>query len=70
LIDIGLPELDGYTVAQRIRQALGENGIRLVALTGYADSQERQRAMHSGFDAHLAKPINYSALSSLLEKVN
>jgi CheY-like chemotaxis protein len=70
LIDIGLPEVDGYTVAKRIRQALGENGIRLVALTGYADPQERHRAMRSGFDAHLAKPINYSALSSLLEKVN
>ena len=70
LIDIGLPELDGYTVAQRIREALGATDIVLVALTGYADSQERLRALRSGFDAHLAKPINYSALSSLLERVN
>jgi CheY-like chemotaxis protein len=69
LIDIGLPELDGYAVAHRIREALGSSAL-LVALTGYADSQERQRALRSGFDAHLAKPINYSALSSLLEKVN
>jgi CheY-like chemotaxis protein len=66
LIDIGLPGLDGYQVAHRIREAFGQRPIFLVALTGYVDSQDRQRASESGFDAHLPKPINADKLSSLL----
>ena len=66
LIDIGLPEVDGYEVARRIRETLGRHGIFLVALTGYADGAERARALECGFDAHVAKPITASALSSLL----
>jgi CheY-like chemotaxis protein len=68
LIDIGLPELDGYSVAQRIREAIGGAEMVLVALTGYGEAEQRQRALQSGFDAHLVKPVNYSALSSLLER--
>ncbi|MEP6800926.1 MAG: response regulator [Acidobacteriota bacterium] len=67
LIDIGLPELDGYQVAQRIREALGSSDIFLVAITGYADARERAHALENGFDAHVAKPIDFSKLSSLLE---
>jgi CheY-like chemotaxis protein len=66
LIDIGLPGLDGYQVAHRIREAFGQRPIFLVALTGYVDSQDRQRASESGFDAHLPKPINADKLNSLL----
>ncbi|MDQ2970026.1 MAG: response regulator [Acidobacteriota bacterium] len=66
LIDIGLPELDGYQVAQRIREALGSEKIFLVAITGYADARARQQALESGFDAHVAKPIDFSKLSSLI----
>ncbi len=66
LIDIGLPGLDGYQVAHRIREAFGPRPIFLVALTGYVDSQDRQRASESGFDAHLPKPINADKLNSLL----
>jgi CheY-like chemotaxis protein len=67
LIDIGLPELDGYQVAQRIREALGSTDIFLVAITGYADARERAHALENGFDAHVAKPIDFSKLSSILE---
>ena len=67
LIDIGLPGLDGYQVALRIREALGERPITLVALTGYADSEDRLRARESGFDAHLPKPINADKLITLLK---
>ncbi|MCA1580221.1 MAG: response regulator [Acidobacteria bacterium] len=67
LIDIGLPELDGYQVAQRIREALGSSDIFLVAITGYADARERAHALENGFDAHVAKPIDFSKLSSILE---
>jgi CheY-like chemotaxis protein len=68
LIDIGLPGLDGYQVAHRIREAFGERPIILIALTGYAESEDRLRARESGFDAHLPKPINSEKLNSLLTK--
>ncbi len=66
VIDIGLPEIDGYEVAARIRRALGPAEIFLVALTGYADGEARQRAIESGFDAHVSKPVDFGKLSSLL----
>ena len=69
LIDIGLPEIDGFEVAQRIREAIGESPMILVALTGYAGAEDRRRALESGFDAHLAKPINAEKLSSLLTRM-
>ena len=53
MIDIGLPGLDGYEVAHRIREAFGERPIILVALTGHADPEDRRRALESGFDAHM-----------------
>ena len=68
LIDIGLPGLDGYEVAHRIREAFGEEPILLVALTGYVDSEATRRASESGFDAHLRKPVNIEILKPLLEK--
>jgi CheY-like chemotaxis protein len=66
LIDIGLPEIDGYEVARRIREALGEDAVFLVALTGYTGEAERQRALESGFHAHVRKPIDTAMLGSLL----
>jgi len=68
LIDVGLPGMDGYAVASRLREALGDDGIFLIALTGYAGLEDRRRAFDSGFHAHLAKPINYSRLSTLLSE--
>jgi len=66
LIDIGLPDIDGYEVAKRLRTELGKDGIYLVALTGYAEEEDRSRALSAGFDAHVSKPVNIAALSSLL----
>jgi signal transduction histidine kinase len=65
LIDIGLPGLDGYDVARRLRAALGP-AILLVALTGYGQAGDRRRAREAGFDAHLVKPLDPEALSGLL----
>jgi signal transduction histidine kinase len=65
LIDIGLPTLDGYAVAERIRAALGPKVV-LVALTGYGAADDRRRAGAAGFDAHLVKPIAYDSLIHLL----
>jgi CheY-like chemotaxis protein len=61
LLDIGLPEIDGYEVARRIRR-LGEHGkTRLVALTCYGQAEDRRRAQAVGFDDHLVKPIEFRA---------
>jgi CheY-like chemotaxis protein len=68
LIDIGLPGLDGYEVAQRIRgQAAGRpSGMRLVAMTGYGQPADRTRAAQAGFDEHLLKPVDADTLQRLL----
>jgi CheY-like chemotaxis protein len=67
LIDIGIPGLDGYEVARRLRATdLGKH-MRLVAITGYGQPDDRQRALESGFDAHLVKPIDPDELYRLLE---
>jgi len=66
LVDIGLPGLDGYAVA---RQARAHPGLRrpfLVALTGYGAPEDRDRAFAAGFDSHVAKPVDRSALETLL----
>jgi two-component system, sensor histidine kinase len=64
LIDIGLPLLDGYEVARRVRQRLG-GAVLLVALSGYGQPEDRRRALAAGFDAHLTKPVQIAALEGL-----
>lgn len=64
LLDIGLPEMDGYELAGRIRAQL--NRVRLVAITGYGQPEDRQRTQAAGFDDHLVKPIEISALERIL----
>jgi len=68
LVDIGLPLLDGYAVARRVRAALG-NGVRLIAVSGYGQAEDRQRALSAGFDEHLTKPVTLVALDELLSRV-
>lgn len=66
LLDIGLPTLDGYEAARRIRQLAGAEATTLVALTG-RDGDDAERLSHeAGFDAHLVKPVNMAALTELL----
>lgn len=65
LCDIGLPGMDGYEVARRIRAA-GANTIRLVAVSGYARPEDLLRATEAGFDTHVAKPPDPERLASLL----
>jgi CheY-like chemotaxis protein len=65
LVDIGLPRMDGFEVARRVRAALGRQ-IFLVALTGYGQPEDRTRAAVAGFDAHLTKPMDLDALERLL----
>jgi signal transduction histidine kinase/ActR/RegA family two-component response regulator len=62
LLDIGLPVMDGYELAGKLRaQALLEN-IRLIALTGYGQESDRRRTQEAGFDLHLVKPVNFEQL--------
>jgi CheY-like chemotaxis protein len=65
LVDIGLPLLDGYEVARRIRQTLGPD-ILLVALTGYGQPDDQHRAYQAGFDLHFTKPVDISLLHDML----
>jgi CheY-like chemotaxis protein len=69
LLDIGLPGMDGYEVAQKMRELPGLRGIRLVALTGYGRSDDRLRAREAGFDDHLTKPVEFALLDRALAAV-
>jgi CheY-like chemotaxis protein len=66
LVDVGLPLLDGYGVAAEVRKRLG-SAVQLVALTGYGNPEDRQRAFLSGFDSHLVKPVTLDELRRLLQ---
>ncbi len=65
VVDIGLPHMDGYQVARRLRTALHDD-IFLIALTGYCQAEDRRRAFEAGFDVHLAKPADLDELSRLV----
>jgi two-component system, sensor histidine kinase len=65
LVDIGLPRLDGYEVARRIRGAMGAK-IFLIAITGYGQPDDRARAAAAGFDVHITKPLDFQTLERLL----
>jgi CheY-like chemotaxis protein len=69
LLDIGLPGMDGYEVAQKMRELPGLRGIRLVAVTGYGRSDDRLRARDAGFDDHLTKPVEFAVLDRTLAGV-
>jgi two-component system CheB/CheR fusion protein len=67
LVDIGLPVLNGYEVARRVRRLFGPNDIFLVALTGYGQQQDREAVMSAGFDQHIVKPIDAQSLLEVLQ---
>ena len=66
LIDIGLPDVDGYQVARRIRASGAAAQTRLVALTGYGRPEDVRRALEAGFDAHVIKPVDPDTLTKAL----
>jgi CheY-like chemotaxis protein/two-component sensor histidine kinase len=69
LMDIGMPEMDGYEVARRIRAQPQFNNIKLIALTGWGQEKDRQLSHESGFDHHLTKPVNFKVLTELIASI-
>jgi CheY-like chemotaxis protein len=66
LLDIGLPKLDGYGAARRIREQAPDHTPVLVALTGWGQDEDRQRARDAGFDHHLTKPVTPEVIEKLI----
>jgi nitrogen-specific signal transduction histidine kinase/CheY-like chemotaxis protein len=66
LLDIGLPDIDGYEVARRLRALPGGAAMTLVAVTGYGQAEDRERALASGFQTHLVKPVDLVLLGRIL----
>jgi PAS domain S-box-containing protein len=67
LLDIGLPGISGYEVAKRLREHPGGESVRIYAMTGYGQEDDRRRSMEAGFDGHLVKPVIPSDLFALVD---
>lgn len=65
-MDLGMPRLDGYEAARRIRQHSWGERMVLVALTGWSQAEDKQRSKEAGFDWHLVKPADHAALQEIL----
>ena len=68
VLDIGLPQMDGYEVARRLRAMPGGEAMMLIALTGYGQSEDKQRSHDAGFDYHLVKPVDPGVLEKLIAR--
>ena len=70
LLDVGLPGMHGYEVAQRLRSLPENKNLVIIALTGYGQERDRERAMDAGFDYHFVKPVEFDTLESLLNELS
>jgi DNA-binding response OmpR family regulator len=70
LLDIGMPDLSGYEVARELRQETWSEKIQLIALTGWGQEDDRRRALESGFDHHMIKPIDADELEGLIARTD
>ncbi len=70
LLDIGLPKLNGYEAARRIRQQSWGKTVVLVALTGWGQEEDRRRSSEAGFDGHLVKPVDFDRLMNVLANID
>jgi two-component system, chemotaxis family, CheB/CheR fusion protein len=69
IIDIGMPDLNGYEVARQIRQAEWGKGMVLIAATGWGQKSDEHNALAAGFDAHMTKPVDLRKLSAIVEEL-
>ena len=67
-LDIGLPVMDGYELACRLREMPGLTSIRLIAVTGYGQESDRQKSRQAGFDHHLVKPVDLTDVETVLRR--
>jgi CheY-like chemotaxis protein len=68
LLDIGMPAMNGYEVAQKIREADSASRVKLIAVTGWGQHSDKARARASGFDHHFTKPVDPERLMELLRR--
>jgi signal transduction histidine kinase/CheY-like chemotaxis protein len=68
LLDLGMPGIDGYEVCRRIRNAAWGRNMRLIAITGWGQDEDRRKSAMAGFDMHLVKPVNPETLGQLLSE--
>jgi CheY-like chemotaxis protein len=69
VVDIGLPEMDGYEVARKLRASESLKAIKLIALTGYGQADDARRAYEAGFDLHVVKPVDPDRLADAVSTV-
>ena len=69
ILDIGMPDMDGYTLARKLREDPRLQNTRLIALTGYGQESDRAKSAEAGFDHHLVKPVSYQQLKDLLSQI-
>jgi len=67
LLDLGMPKLNGFDAARRLRERPGGDELLLIALTGWGQEEDRKRSKDAGFDGHLVKPVDFDALMSMLD---
>jgi len=67
LVDVGLPDMDGYEVARRLRALPAGKDVKLIAITGFGAEKDRRRAKEAGFDVHVTKPVSYEQLAAAFE---
>lgn len=70
LLDLGMPGMDGFEVARRLRADRRFTGLKLIALTGWGQEEDRRRTRAAGFDHHLIKPIDISVLQTMLSTLS
>ena len=68
-LDLGIPVIDGFELAARIRARYGFDDVRLVAITGYGTTSDRAKSRRAGFDAHLLKPASPDLIRSTIEEL-
>jgi CheY-like chemotaxis protein len=67
LVDIGLPVMDGYQLARQFRSLPDARPVKLIAITGYGNPEDRRQALEAGFDEHIVKPVNLARLAELID---